>query len=482
MQPDELTVTLPALVTVYGVEIARAGEEWQTSTGPVTWTPAHLAGMVAAATDPALPRPVLKLGHTDPRTNGDTPLTYDATPALGRLVDVRLAEEGTAVVCDVAGVPAWLANIWPTAYPHRSVEVFRGDQLPYEGAQRHDQVIAALALLGETWPAIAVLDDIPALFGAGDPLVLARAPQPTEPPMPPPRVTPQVPPPPAVLAEVTLDDVRDAIYEHGTTWGWVITWRFDAAGQLEAIYEDGDGELWAVTFSATPDGVDLGDAYRVEMAFLPVADADDDAPFVAAAAAVRARAGTTIARFSPADPSAVRARGVAPGYSIALSASTPEETTMDLTALREQLGLPDDATDEQVIAAATERLAATTTEDAEPAEPDPAGTPAEDAAELVALRSTVSRLSAQETARAKREAAAARESVLASAVATGRITPHERTAVWEPFYDASPEKAATQLAGLPASRVPVTELGHGAGGDPTDADARYAAFAAANPV
>ena len=109
---DALTVTLPALCTIPGVELVHVGSVWHASTGDVEITHEVIRLLLQAARDPAIPRPVIKLGHVDPR--------FDGQPALGRLVNVRLADTGDAVVADLAGVPAWLAHVLPMGWPSRS--------------------------------------------------------------------------------------------------------------------------------------------------------------------------------------------------------------------------------------------------------------------------------------------------------------------------------------------------------------------------
>lgn len=176
---DDLpTVTLPALCTVPNVDLLRVGDQWTPAgganqpDGTLRVTAEDLVALVAAGQDRTLPRPVLKLGHTDGRFQDpdglDTGFPHaDGQPALGRLVNLRLAEDGTALRCDVFGIPAWLAYIWPSAFPHRSIEWLPGDWMSawYPQAARHPLVLTGLALLGEAWPAIAVLEDVPALFG-----------------------------------------------------------------------------------------------------------------------------------------------------------------------------------------------------------------------------------------------------------------------------------------------------------------------------
>lgn len=142
------------LRTIRGVEIVRAGT-WQSSTGEWTVTPADLAAAVQAHNAGVLRRPVLKIGHTDPR--------FDGSPALGRLDNLRLADNGRTLVADLVDVPKAVAALLPNAYPDRSVEALRDYQAP--DGRVWPLVITALALLGETRPAVDTLAEIGDLYG-----------------------------------------------------------------------------------------------------------------------------------------------------------------------------------------------------------------------------------------------------------------------------------------------------------------------------
>ena len=102
-----------------------------------------------------LRRPVLKIGHTDPR--------FDGSPALGRLDNLRLADAGRSLICDLVDVPRAVARLLPTAYPDRSVEALRNYEAP-DGTV-WPLVVTALALLGETAPGIDTLAEITDLYG-----------------------------------------------------------------------------------------------------------------------------------------------------------------------------------------------------------------------------------------------------------------------------------------------------------------------------
>ncbi len=142
------------LGTITGVEIARVGT-WAISTGEWTVTTDALAAAVTAHQAGVLRRPVLKIGHTDPR--------FDGSPALGRLDNLRLADAGRSLICDLVDVPRAVARLLPTAYPDRSVEAMRNYEAP-DGTV-WPLVVTALALLGETAPGIDTLAEITDLYG-----------------------------------------------------------------------------------------------------------------------------------------------------------------------------------------------------------------------------------------------------------------------------------------------------------------------------
>lgn len=133
-----------ATMTIRGVELVRAGT-WNASTGRVTISPADLDNMVTASANPEIDGAPIKLGHVDPR--------FDGEPALGWVKNLRLSSDGTVLVGDLVDVPAQLADIIPSAYPRRSVEI----------AWMKDQggaVLTGLALLGVTPPAVKGLADV----------------------------------------------------------------------------------------------------------------------------------------------------------------------------------------------------------------------------------------------------------------------------------------------------------------------------------
>lgn len=142
------------LRTIRGVELVRAGT-WSISTGEWTVTPDDLAAAVQAHRAGVLRKPVLKLGHNDPR--------FDGGPALGRIDNLRLTDGGATLVGDFVDVPASVAACLPHSYPSRSVEALIDYTAP-DGTV-WPLVLTAVALLGETAPGIETLADLTDLYG-----------------------------------------------------------------------------------------------------------------------------------------------------------------------------------------------------------------------------------------------------------------------------------------------------------------------------
>lgn len=145
---------VPNLRTIRGVELIRAGT-WQISTGEWTVTADDLAAAIAAHRAGVLRKPVLKIGHTDPR--------FDGSPALGRIDNLRLTDGGATLVGDFVDVPAAVASLLPHSYPSRSVEALIDYTAP-DGTV-WPLVLTAVALLGQTAPGIETLADLTDLYG-----------------------------------------------------------------------------------------------------------------------------------------------------------------------------------------------------------------------------------------------------------------------------------------------------------------------------
>ena len=150
------TSGLPALVTMPAVDILAAGT-WHLSTGRQTFTQADLRSAIDAAGCPAVGAPLIKIGHLDPRF---APLPeHDGEPALGRVHNLRLSDNGAKIIGDLAGMPGWLGAIAASAFPRRSVEGKYGFKCQI--GHDHPFVLTGLALLGVTAPGVGVLGGLP---------------------------------------------------------------------------------------------------------------------------------------------------------------------------------------------------------------------------------------------------------------------------------------------------------------------------------
>ncbi|MCW2686147.1 MAG: hypothetical protein JWR37_1037 [Mycobacterium sp.] len=138
-----------------GVELARVGT-YEASTGPLTLTADDLASMVAAYRATVARCPVIKLGHTSE--------VNDGMPSVGWVQNLQLTDDGNCLVGDLAGVPKWLADAMPTAYPDRSIEA----AIDYTDADGRvwAMVLDGVALLGAVAPAMGNLANVRELVTA----------------------------------------------------------------------------------------------------------------------------------------------------------------------------------------------------------------------------------------------------------------------------------------------------------------------------
>lgn len=323
----------PALVVVPGIPILEVGDDWPMMTGPATLTPEDLAAAVDAMGDPALRSPIIKLGHGG---------LAAGMPAFGRFQNLRLANNGMTVVADLVGAPAWLADVLPYAWPSRS---FEGRvNVTTETGRTHALVVDAVALLGVELPAISTLDDVAAIYSASS-MEEAHVTLASRPPQ---RRASAVlssrPVPPSTLAAgVTTEDVRREYYETlpQGSWWWIREIQLDP---LTLIVDDDSGSLWSVAVTITDaDTMTFGEPIEVRVEYVPV---------------------------PPDEPSDVAAQRVV----FASRSASRGAPRMDPAEIRRQLGLSEDASDEDVAAAFVE--ARTARQSQPPAPPAPTGEPA----------------------------------------------------------------------------------------------------------
>ena len=140
-------------VTVENVPLVKAGT-WKASSGDQAVTKEDLAAIVEAHESGLLDKGVLKKGHLDPRHNNPS---WDGDPVYGQADNLRLSEDGNTVIGDYVNVPKSLAESLPSAYPNRSVEIAWGVQLKDAAgkvSKRFKAALAGVALLGSTPPAV----------------------------------------------------------------------------------------------------------------------------------------------------------------------------------------------------------------------------------------------------------------------------------------------------------------------------------------
>lgn len=484
-------VSTPNTVTIEGVEIVQTGIEYPLSTGPATFTKDDLSDLVESQGDPAIKAPRLKLGHT-----ADIGLMEDGQPAIGTVGNLRLEQDGHLVVGDYIGIPSWLAEVLPSAYPARSVEAAIG--VDTNTGHHWRLVLTDLALLGVVWPGVGTLDDIQALYSAQGPddvQVLTTKEE----------VDAMTRPARGVRAQVDAEDVRRQYYadlSQDRFWWWIRSMYVDPD---ELIVEDEDtGDLYRVPFETKGDTVTFSDPVAVKITYKdkPASQQPDS---------------QTAAWSAPIPPQ---------GRAIAVYAnraeSRPEQegrdvtvvTDVDAIALRNSLGLAEDASDEAVREAlasagiitppghetggpserapAAEQPGTSATAEHQPGGPDntapggptdptiaepevvpetaqdPASEPAMAAGEMVRLdRATYEALrrQAQQGATAfARQETETRDSILTAAIGEGRIPPSRRQH-WAGLLERDPEGTRTLLTasedkgGLARGLVPVAAKG-----------------------
>jgi len=318
---------------IRGIPIISTGIEYALATGPKTFTEEELQDAVAAIQDPAIVGPRLKIGHKDPRFND---AEFDGEPALGRVENLAIGNNGQSVYGDYVTFD-WLANLIPIAYPGRSIEAGLGvdvniiENHKTVTGRKYRMVLTAVSLLGITWPGCSTLEDLPLLLDADGPPGVQVG---------------------GVNAAMNIEDVRTRYYEFlddagdATKFWWIRGMRLDPD---ELIVDDDDGHLFRVGFDIDGDDVTFENPAQV------VLDYKD----VPASMAAGIAASALVGEGEDAIIYATRAE------------SRPDTTNtggdMTRAELCASLGLPVEATDEQ-IQAATSRVIASSTADEESTE------------------------------------------------------------------------------------------------------------------
>lgn len=463
----------PVLVTVPNVPICATGIEYPLSSGPATFTSEDLSDAVSCQDDPAIQSPRLGIGHIDPRYNGPQ---FDGTPAFGKFVNLRLAENGQVLVADIAGCPKWLADIMPVAFPNRSIE----GNMEVETVTGHEWrlVIWSVKLLGVLWPGVSTLEDLPLYYGEDMPDDVEVI-EPEEDDEVGASIKAARGRPGSVSANANVEDVRRAYYDSlggDQLWWWIRGMYLDPN---ELIVDDDDGTLYRVPFAVDGDEITFSDPVAVKMTFV---DASRNGVQERRAIALVAAAGREVASYT--DRVASRPE-----------ATNEEDKTVNpviIQSLREAHGLsetdlPDDATEEQITAAIEAATAEPGSGEEEETDDTPTGGAPEGAPEGEAQPQPVAagapgmitvpqaewertqRELQRVTARADADEATERGRVLTAAITEGKIRPADRQSYANGLENAATRdqfmtllSATVDKGGLAPNIVPVHERGAGA--------------------
>lgn len=468
---DVTVPVAPALANLPNVELIHTGT-WDISTGEWTVTVEDLTSAVAAMECPAVRRPVLKLGHTDPR--------FDGEPAVGWIANMATAEDGRTLIGDYTGMPGWLGGVIASAYPDRSVE--GAYDFHCQLGHTHPFVLTAVALLGVTSPGVGTLEslqDVATLYGvaasvqSGTPITLTINARALEVAVPNPR-------PLQVAAAVTSEDVRRAYYAGpGDSWDqWIESMELDPLQLI--VMDDGEGKRYRVPVTiGTGDGEDavsFTDPVEVVIRY-------EDSPKVAAGAVPIVWASRAESRpgNKPVTEAPSAAAAAARIHQAAVKAAEKEGSpvvdfsTEQLAAVRVKLGLAEDSPlgPDEILAAlapaATETPTETPVAEKVAAGKTAAGTITIDASAWDAIQERTKRLEADAQRRARDE----RDEVVSAAVRAGKFPP-ARKEHWVRLWDADPEGTREVLAGLKPNVVPVEAQGTGVEDDESfDAEYRH---------
>lgn len=140
-------------VDVPNVPLVKVGT-WNGSTGAKSITQQDLVDMAEAAASGDLDDAVIKKGHNDPRMMNPM---WDGEPAYGQVKNLRITDGGATLMGDLQHVPKDLAESMPSAYPRRSVEIAWNVRLKDalgKVQKTYRAALSGLALLGATPPAV----------------------------------------------------------------------------------------------------------------------------------------------------------------------------------------------------------------------------------------------------------------------------------------------------------------------------------------
>lgn len=460
------------LVTVKDVELAALGH-WEAKTGPVDFTKKMFEDAVRAQEDPSIRAGVVKLGH-------DVFQMGEGEPALGRIVNMRLNDTGTKILGDLEDVPKDVAELIPYAWPDRSIE----GELDYtsDTGEKYDLIISGIALLGAWEPAVKGLEGVKALFRGESVLKVAAAAADASDPVR------QI-----MAAAITVDRVRMGYYDEAQAdekpgqWMWVReVWVSDGGGGFLIAEDEDTGRLYRVPWSITAQSEVKYEAHEeVKVNYVTAGEAaPGERPIARDLTNIRDHVSVSATVRANEEP------------------GSPEDDKLDPKEIRQKLGLPEDASDEDVESRKALLGEARTAELLGEADPDPdadqdapdpdkdadtpdpeAMTPAQVAAAAKKLGLSVVdetvitelRTGAEAGIQARRQQEAdTRKAVLAGALQAGKIT-RASYDKWDGRLQKDFSGTKEILDELPGGiAAPVIELGHG--GSPVDDLAQDAAL------
>lgn len=475
----KVDVKASALVTIPNIPIVSTGT-YHLASGITTFTEEHLRAAVAAQDDPAVTAPRLKIGHESKFGDGE--------PCFGSVRNMYLGDNDQTIYGDYVGVPAWLAEIMPAAYPARSIEGAFDAQVA-EDKPPHALLITAVSLLGVVAPGVSTLEDLPDLYGEKAPegleiiattnlvaghKILAKA---VGGDMPKDKIT----------AAVSVDDVRREYYESlgsAEAWWWICRVEVDP---MQLIVDDEEGSLYRVTYDPSGSEITFGDPIEVEIVYVDVGS--NEAQAAKAAAGSEGKVLASYSNRSESRPDDEEEGGSVPKPKAKTKAAKAK-------ALRASLGLAEDATDKEVAAAlkeAEELLASDASEeddesddedeeDEEDVDDDEVDDDDDDDDENAGgsgddddVEAGTVKMDAASAAQLKRDAELGRkayakqqkderEAFLKAAVKEGKF-PRARKDHWRKLWKKDPEGTKAAIEDLEANVIPVEERGNGEGDD-----------------
>ncbi len=428
-----------ALVTIPNVEILSTGKYSIANPGEITFTKEDIASVLASQSDPYVKAPRLKIGHESDFGDGE--------PSFGKVVNMRLTDEGHTLVGDYVGVPKWLAEVMPTAYPSRSIEGAKNATTP--DGKEYELLVDAVALLGVVAPGVATLEDLAGLYeehapeglqiAAGERIAAKVGGQNVEP----------------INAAVEVEDVRREYYNQlgdEQMWWWVRAIELDP-NALIVDTDDGKGTLYRVPFTTAGDSAEFGDPVEVRIEYVPVGEQ-------VAAAEAAVGSGRPVAVYASREESR--------------PASNQQEDSMEISSEQlTALGLSEGATQEEVDNRLAE-LAATAAEEATAEETgtteEPEGTEEEsttpanqEATPALASVDPAALEQMQRDAELGRQARQQqledeRDSYINAAVKAGKF-PKARKEHWAAAWDKDREGTKEAIDSLATGLIPVAEQG-----------------------